>query len=193
MNHNPDNSSADKNSDLASDLEWQAFQYVSDELSESETQAFEALLAEQQVARDALVTATQLVAGLNSIAPQPAVQPARKTSSQPRSIAARPVLWGLLASAVAILLLVPALFKSPATSDSPAVPTAQTEPTPEDAEHLLDLWSESSAESSVAVSLNTGSEALDFSDQQNVLADNQSLEVPDWLYTAVSLPEESVN
>ncbi|QDT26590.1 hypothetical protein Enr10x_18940 [Gimesia panareensis] len=187
MKNSPDNI----NKDDASDLEWLAFQYVSNELSETESQEFETLLAEQQSARDALVSATQLVAGLKSIEPQPALQTTAETSRTVSS--SRLAFWGLLTSAAAILLLVPTLFKTSGTTDSPAVPVAQAEPSPEDVEHLLDLWSDSSTENSVAVSLNTGSEALEFSDQQNVLADNQSLEVPDWLYTAVSLPEESVN
>lgn len=193
MTNSPDNSNADKTSDLANNLEWLAFQYVSNELSDLEMQEFETLLAEQQSAREALVTATQLVDGLNAIESQPAVQPARGTPLQPRSIAARRVLWGLLASVAAILLLVPALFKDSGTSAPSTVTTAQAEPSPEVAEHLLGLWSEAATDSSVAVSVTTGSDTLEFSEQQNVLADNQSLEVPDWLYTAVSLPEESVN
>ena len=190
MNNSPDNLHADQ----TSDLEWLAFQYVTNALSEQECLQFEALLAEEQSAREALAHATQLVAGLKSMEPQPVGQGIVASAVQPEAAStSRWAFWGLLTTAAAVLLLVPSLFKPIGTTDSPAIPTAQTAPSAEDAEHLLNLWSESSLENSVALTSNTNTETVEFSEQQNVLADNQSLEVPDWLYTAVSLPEESVN
>lgn len=190
MNNSPDN----LNPDQTSDLEWLAFQYVANELSEQECLQFESLLAEKQSAREALAHATQLVAGLKSIAAQPAGQETVAAAQQPVATSiTRWAFWGLLTTAAAVALLVPSLFKSTGTTDSPTIPTAQTEPSTEDAEYLLSLWAESSQESNVALTSNMNTETVEFSDQQNVLADNQSLEVPDWLYTAVSLPEESVN
>lgn len=190
MNNSPDNLDADQ----TGDLEWLAFQYVANELSEQECLQFESLLAEKQSAREALVHATQLVAGLKSIAPQPAGQATVAAAQQPETTSTtRWAFWGLLTTAAAVVLLVPSLFKSTGTTDTPTIPTAQTEPSTEDAEYLLSLWAESSQESNVALTSNMNTETVEFSDQQNVLADNQSLEVPDWLYTAVSLPEESVN
>ncbi|WP_417396607.1 hypothetical protein [Gimesia chilikensis] len=190
MNNSPDNLDADQ----TSDLEWLAFQYVANELPEQECLQFEALLAEKQSAREALAHATQLVAGLKSIAAQPVGQDAVASAQQPETTTTtRWAFWGLLTTAAAVVLLVPSLFKSTGTTDNPTIPTAQTEPSTEDAEYLLSLWAESSQESNVALTSNMNTETVEFSDQQNVLADNQSLEVPDWLYTAVSLPEESVN
>ena len=190
MNNSPDNLDADQ----TSDLEWLAFQYVANELSEQECLQFESLLSEKQSAREALAHATQLVAGLKSIAAQPAGQVTVASAQQPAATSTtRWAFWGLLTTAAAIVLLVPSLFKSTGTTDNPTIPTAQTEPSTEDAEYLLSLWAESSQESNVALTSNMNTETVEFSDQQNVLADNQSLEVPDWLYTAVSLPEESVN
>ena len=190
MNNSPDNLNADQ----TSDLEWLAFQYVANELSEQECLQFEALLAEKQSAREALAHATQLVAGLKSIAAQSVAQETVAAAQQPVATSTtRWAFWGLLTTAAAVVLLVPSLFKSTGTTDTPTIPTAQTEPSTEDAEYLLSLWAESSQESNVALTSNMNTETVEFSDQQNVLADNQSLEVPDWLYTAVSLPEESVN
>lgn len=190
MNNSPDNLDADQ----TSDLEWLAFQYVANELSEQECLQFESLLAEKQSAREALAHATQLVAGLKSIAPQSVAQATVASAQQPETTTTtRWAFWGLLTTAAAVVLLVPSLFKSTGTTDNPTIPTAQTEPSTEDAEYLLSLWAESSQESNVALTSNMNTETVEFSDQQNVLADNQSLEVPDWLYTAVSLPEESVN
>jgi hypothetical protein len=190
MNNSPDNLDADQ----TGDLEWLAFQYVANELSEQECLQFEALLAEKQSAREALAHATQLVAGLKSITPQSVAQETVAAAQQPVATSTtRWAFWGLLTTAAAVVLLVPSLFKSTGTTDTPTIPTAQTEPSTEDAEYLLSLWAESSQESNVALTSNMNTETVEFSDQQNVLADNQSLEVPDWLYTAVSLPEESVN
>ena len=190
MNNSPDNLNANQ----TSDLEWLAFQYVANELSEQECLQFEALLAEKQSAREALAHATQLVAGLKSIASQSVAQETVAAAQQPVATSTtRWTFWGLLTTAAAVVLLVPSLFKSTGTTDTPTIPTAQTEPSTEDAEYLLSLWAESSQESNVALTSNMNTETVEFSDQQNVLADNQSLEVPDWLYTAVSLPEESVN
>ncbi|QDT84357.1 hypothetical protein MalM14_20110 [Gimesia chilikensis] len=190
MNNSPDNLDADQ----TSDLEWLAFQYVANELSEQECLQFEALLAEKQSAREALAHATQLVAGLKSITPKSVAQETVAAAQQPAATSTtRWAFWGLLTTAAAVALLVPSLFKSTGTMDNPTIPTAQTEPSTEDAEYLLSLWAESSQESNVALTSNMNTETVEFSDQQNVLADNQSLEVPDWLYTAVSLPEESVN
>ena len=190
MNNSPDNLNANQ----TSDLEWLAFQYVANELSEQECLQFEALLAEKQSAREALAHATQLVAGLKSITPQSVAQETVAADQQPVATSTtRWAFWGLLTTAAAVVLLVPSLFKSTGTTDTPTIPTAQTEPSTEDAEYLLSLWAESSQESNVALTSNMNTETVEFSDQQNVLADNQSLEVPDWLYTAVSLPEESVN
>lgn len=190
MNNSPDNLNADQ----TSDLEWLAFQYVANELSEQECLQFEALLAEKQSAREALAHATQLVAGLKSITPQSVAQETVAAAQQPVATSTtRWAFWGLLTTAAAVVLLVPSLFKSTGTTDTPTISTAQTEPSTEDAEYLLSLWAESSQESNVALTSNMNTETVEYSDQQNVLADNQSLEVPDWLYTAVSLPEESVN
>lgn len=190
MNNSPDNLDADQ----TSDLEWLAFQYVANELSEQECLQFESLLSEKQSAREALAHATQLVAGLKSIAAQSVAQETVASAQQPETTTTtRWAFWGLLTTAAAVVLLVPSLFKSTGTTDNTTIPTAQTEPSTEDAEYLLSLWAESSQESNVALTSNMNTETVEFSDQQNVLADNQSLEVPDWLYTAVSLPEESVN
>lgn len=190
MNNSPDNLNANQ----TSDLEWLAFQYVANELSEQECLQFEALLAEKQSAREALAHATQLVAGLKSITPQSVAQETVAADQQPVATSTtRWAFWGLLTTAAAVALLVPSLFKSTGTTDNPTISTTQTEPSTEDAEYLLSLWAESSQESNVALTSNMNTETVEYSDQQNVLADNQSLEVPDWLYTAVSLPEESVN
>ncbi|WP_298868293.1 hypothetical protein [uncultured Gimesia sp.] len=180
------------------DLDWLAFQYISNELSEQESEAFEELLAQKQVAREALAGATKLVAGLKSIECVPTVQTPVLTSKQSTFNASlespfRSQHWALVSCAAVILLVTTFLLTKPGSRETSLAYTGPTEPTQEDLEHVLDLWFEASEESNITISLNSNSDSMDLIDQQNVLADNQTLEIPDWLYTAVSLPEESVN
>ncbi|MDF1746661.1 MAG: hypothetical protein P1V19_23400 [Gimesia sp.] len=191
----PNNSSIKFDTD---DLDWLAFQYISNELSEQESEAFEELLTQKQEAREALAGATQLVAGLKSIECVPTVQTPASTSGKATFNASlnspfRSQQWALVSCAAVILLVTTFLLTKPVSREASLAYTAPTEPTQEDLEHVLDLWFEASEENSFTISLNSNTDAIDLIDQQNVLADNQTLEIPDWLYTAVSLPEESVN
>ncbi|QDU11154.1 hypothetical protein [Gimesia aquarii] len=180
------------------DLEWLAFQYVSNALSEQDSQRFEESLGERQDAREALATVTQLIAGLKTIEPTPVSLSGTVTSKQtaldPRSgSSSRVQYWTLLGCAVALLCSVSYLLSvSPywTTTNSQIV---ETEPSQDDLGQLLDLWSESAEGRSTTVSSNSNTVQIDLIDQQASLAEVDTLEVPDWLYTAVSLPDESVN
>ncbi|MFK7779294.1 MAG: hypothetical protein QM501_14405, partial [Gimesia sp.] len=181
------------------DLDWVAFQYLSNELSEQEAEAFEELLAQKQEAREALATATQLLAGLKSIEALPTIKTPSMTSKQV-ALETSPVSsfrsqqWAIVSCAAIVLLVTTVLLTKPVSDELPRSQIVQTEPSQEDLEHVLDLWSESAEETSIMISsLNFSSDSTDLIDQQNILAENQPLEIPDWLYTAVSLPEESVN
>tara|TARA_R110002095_G_scaffold49045_5_gene43361 strand:- start:198 stop:788 length:591 start_codon:yes stop_codon:yes gene_type:complete len=191
-----DNSTPANSSDP---LEWLAFQYLSNELSEQDALAFESLLARNQEARETLAASVQLIAGLKSIEPLPVLNPQTAAATQPafksRSmLSSRTQRWALASCTVALLLAVTSFLLTESTFRNPAdFQTAQNEPSQDDLKHLLNLWSESADDSSFTVSLNSGIEHIDLIDQPNVLAENQTLEIPDWLYTAVSLPEESVN
>lgn len=190
MNATPDNDPVD--------LDWVAFQYLSNELSEQESEAFELLLSERQEAREALATATQLLAGLKTLEPVPAVNSSATRTTQATlnarsTLVSRPQQWALISCAAVLLVTVTFLLTRPAADDTPGTTLAQTEPSQEDLEHVLDLWSESAEDSSITVALTPSAESIEFIDQPNALAENQSLDIPEWLYTAVSLPEESVN
>lgn len=190
MNATPDNDPVD--------LDWVAFQYLSNELSEQESEAFELLLSERQEAREALATATQLLAGLKTLEPVPVVNSSAARTTQATlntrsTLVSRPQQWALISCAAVLLVTVTFLLTRPAADDTPGTTLAQTEPSQEDLEHVLDLWSESAEDSSISVALTPSAESMDFIDQPNALAENQSLDIPEWLYTAVSLPEESVN
>lgn len=181
--------------DIFQDLDWVAVQYLSNELSAQEALRFEQLLAEQQDAREALSSAVQLIAGLKSIDSMSTLN-VQAPASQQNALNARSVFFSrngaLVASAVVILLATSFLLTESPVRNTSAPQIVQTEPSQAELEYLLNLWSESAEDNSI-VSLNSNTEQTDLIDQQNVLAENHALEVPDWLYTAVSLPEESVN
>lgn len=177
------------------ELDWFAFQYLSNALSEQESQQFEELLAEQQSAREALATAVQLVAGLKSIESSPVstFETAKTKLTASNSSPSRTWQWALTGCAVALLFTVSYLLSESSFWTTTNSQIVQTEPSQDDLGHLLDLWSESAEYSSITLSSNSSTEQTDLIDQQNTLVEGQNLEVPDWLYTAVSLPEESVN
>ncbi len=181
--------------DIFQDLDWVAVQYLSNELSAQEALRFEQLLAEQQDAREALSSAVQLIAGLKSIDSMSTLN-VQAPAFQQNALNARSVFFSrngaLAASAVVILLATSFLLTESPVRNTSAPQIVQTEPSQAELEYLLNLWSESAEDNSI-VSLNSNTEQTDLIDQQNVLAENHALEVPDWLYTAVSLPEESVN
>lgn len=195
MSDLPDNLLPESASD---DLDWLAFQYLSNELSVQESQQFEELLAERQDAREALATAVQLIAGLKSIDPAidshlETVVP-EQTASKPRSISSvRSQQWALIGCAVAVLLTTSYFLTESSFRKTTNPQIVQIEPSQDDLGQLLDLWSDSAEESVVTASLDSSAEQTDLIDQQNILAESHVLEVPDWLYTAVSLPEESMN
>lgn len=195
MNDLTNNIFADNDPD---DLDWTAFQYLSNELSEQDSESFETLLSESQDAREALATATQLIAGLKTSGPVPAlnshaVTPTQVTSKARTILSSRTQQGALVSCAAVLLIAVTFLLNRPAAHDTTSTKLAQTEPSQADLEHVLDLWSESAENGSIIVAFNPGVEPTDLADQPNALAENHSLEIPDWLYTAVSLPEESVN
>lgn len=185
---NPTKSEPDNPAD--SDLNWIAFQYITNELSADDSLQFESQLAENQLAREALAQATRLMAGLHSIESVPAtVTPQVQTVAPSRSLK-----WVVVSCSVAVMLfLAISLLPEPQAPETELVSQSTlTDASEEDLEHLLNLWSES-AEENQLISQNTATESIDSLDQQTTLAESHSLEIPDWLYTAVALPDESVN
>lgn len=172
------------------DLNWIAFQYITNELSADDSLQFESLLAENQSARESLAHATQLMAGLHAIESMPAT-----VTPQVQSVApTRSLKWIVVSCSVAVMLFlgISLLPETQAPQTELVSQSPLTDASEEDLEHLLSLWSES-AEENQLISQNTATESIDGLDQQTILAESPSLEIPDWLYTAVALPDESVN
>ena len=106
----------------------------------------------------------------------------------------RDLKWTVASGSVAVMLfLAISLLPESQTPETERISQSTlTDASEEDLEHLLSLWSES-AEENQLISQNTTTESIDGLDQQTTLAESQSLDIPDWLYTAVALPDESVN
>ncbi len=121
------------------ELDWLAFQYLTDELSEDERQAFEARLADDQFAREALaksVDLTQTLAAAESFEqPKPAAREVER-----RAIRWQRVAWfsatmaGCLALALVYQLVI---HRSNATSVAQGWGTGAAK---SDAEQLALLW-----------------------------------------------------
>lgn len=91
-----------KPNDFQSDLDWTAFCYAASELSESETAAFESLLAEDQAAREALARAVELS---QAVASAETMQPVVITRSR-SFIWSRRLTWMAVGSAASLLVAV---------------------------------------------------------------------------------------
>ena len=119
------------------DLNWIAFQYVTNELSADDSQKFESLLAENQSAREALAQATRLMEGLHAIESMPVTVTPR---IQP--VAHRRVLkWTVASCSVAVMLfLAISLLPESQTPETELVSQSTlTDASEEDLEHLLSL------------------------------------------------------
>lgn len=96
------------------DLDWQAFRYISDEMSEAEMDQFEALLGEQQAAREAVADAVELWCALGRLRPAAERAPQRANRRW-----MQPAAW-LIPIAAACLLV--AFFAYQSVRQAPHVP-----------------------------------------------------------------------
>lgn len=177
----------------AQELAWLAFRYVSGELSPSETTGFELRLADDQVARDAVVAAVELsqsvlAAEAQSASPASCVTPA-STSQQPWSAH---VVW-LACSAAACLVI--ALAVNFSTSQQRSIAHA-----PADAAALAAAWHEqldeplalntsesTSSESDNSVGDDTASDDSASTDSDSGDLETAATDAPSWMLDAVHL------
>jgi hypothetical protein len=168
-------------SDLQSDLHWLAFRYAAGELSPDESSAFEARLAEDQEAREAVAAAVELAAAV--IAARPAL-PETLPFVAPRR---HPWRWVATVAAAACVALVVWASRPPGT----------TEPERDAAPDVALNWS-GLREDPDSAAVTTGEvlawldEAAAQTDVESALADG-ALEardsVPLWLVEAAALRE----
>ncbi len=116
------------NEDSHRDLDWQAFRYISDEMSEAEVDQFEALLGEQQAAREAVADAVELLCALSRL--RPAAERAPQRASRRWM---QPVAW-LIPIAAACLLA--AFFAYHSVRQGPHVPGFE----PAELDSLAKAW-----------------------------------------------------
>ncbi len=155
-----------------SDLHWNAFLYVSGELSPEETSSFENLLADDQGARDAVIQAVELAEAL-------AIAGAGQVRS-PRRRSGYRVLAGALtlaAAACVTLVIFPRFHPAP--------------PTEPDASQVAQAWSglRGGADPDWVASIGD-SHATEISDPAQAPDAEPSTEraLPSWLLSATSAP-----
>lgn len=150
-------------------IDWQAFLYVSGDMSPAEIEAFEEQLAHDQEAREAVAAAAVLIGKL--AAARPAAQGAKPAAPDPRPVvpaAERGARRIAAAATIAASLLVCWLLVR--NSQGPA------RPSPEEARELISFWSEAwpPGENGAA----------------DAAADDEDAEiiVPSWMLAAVESP-----
>ena len=115
-------------------LDMQALHYASGDMTPAETAAFEARLANDQPARDALVAATELLYPSEHQQPDPRYRDVVRLRLQARPRKGRPLLWlltGAAAASVCFLLFDPDFGSSPAPTAPPIVVVATPIPAPQ--------------------------------------------------------------
>lgn len=154
-----------------SELEWQAFLYVSNEMSAEEAVAFENRLAEEQAAREAVVAAVELTARVAATKPVAQPIPARQAQSlrQTRMRAFMVALVLLVAASAAILLGPWGAGDGKNGSNSVVSGDGSSQ-----ARSLLELWNKPDGATDELLGDNDDSIAGD------------DLTVPGWMFTALA-------
>lgn len=164
---------------------WQAFLYVSGDMTEAESQQFELLLLEDERLCEAVAQAVQITA---AVARKDGASVSRRHDSPSPALARLPVdrgsrhmTAGRKYSGVAALAAVAMCacvmwaisgFEAPGTPEAAAV----VETSDSDAKWIVSVWADESAMASSGLDEPEG--ALD-----------EDLDVPDWLVTAVSISD----
>lgn len=168
------------------DQQWMAFRYVSGELSAVEADAFELQMLDDEQLCDAVVEATLLSASI-AASKQPTSVKLIPTESPSPSQRARQVdsQRSTLAAVVAVcccLTLVVAAGKFSDVSQTGEELRLVDSDESSDAERLVDAWAAGLGEDEISVQVNGG-------------AGEHELDVPEWLFAAVSLasPDSSTD
>ena len=169
-------------------LIWQSFLYLSEELSESECNAFELQLESDPQAQQALVRAGQLYGTVFEVcevseSQSASVAPVSEVSQVSTTQVSTTSRWSML-TVVAACLLAMAYFVFPGSGNSPNV-AQRSGSSSLDAGELVFLWSESGTQSDDTPALATDEE---LADEELAVSETSSkdLLVPGWMLAAVS-------
>lgn len=161
------------------DLDWQAFLYVSGDLSAMDAAAFEQTLANDLAACEAVARAARLMEGMR-FAAQPA-EPVVSVRTIERTRQASP--WGVIAAAACVIAAAWGLttlqpeVQPPTVAQPEAAPRIQTW----DAGSLVALWSQARTH---------GDWRAETTDPEMLVADSDAeIAVPSWMLAAVRKTE----
>ncbi len=190
----------------SADLDWIAFQYVTDGLSESAAADFEATLRHDQSAREALASAvemTQAVTMIESVADRGAACRSEHTVGRRHGdVWLAPVAWltvAALACMTFVVLWQPGRFVPSSGSSPGGHPVAARDGAGFDSGELASLWV-STSEFLVTAEL-VERELFDVAADEEFLgpggelhdsaeADVDRLEAPSWMMAALTLPSD---
>ena len=180
-NQTPENAGLPDAGAVSSVEAFEALQYVLGELNGAALEQFEARLCEEAAVADAVVAASQLVAGLHAIRSTPCIAPA--TTARPRTRTTRRATSWLWTSTACLAVVAAGTLFWPGAWERSAEDLAATE-------RLVGLWRDSSQW--VRPSLAAAREPVELAegtDDDAVSTDGagESTTVPNWLIAAVSL------
>jgi len=107
------------NQEATDRLHWQAFQYVSGELTASEAESFERRLADDQLAREAVAGAVEICEGVLAVGEEFAVAAERVVPAARSSSWLRPAAWMALGAAACLAFVGTWYLFARGSGDSP--------------------------------------------------------------------------
>jgi len=174
----------DKNEDTISDLDWLAFRYVAGELDESEVKTLEQRLAEQQPAREAVVSAVEIVETVTAaehLQEIPMVATAAREASHWRHVAWLAITVGVAACCASLALL----YWSGAWHSDPQQPAVASDKVPPASPTLANAWLETFNQPVLVTSETTMSEPLDI-EPAPLVGETSEMVAPDWMAAALA-------
>lgn len=189
QNQNVDGQPGDNN---GQELEWLAFRYVSDELSESEREQFEKRLETDLSAQTALVDVMQqtqlLYAALGSYqsSDQKSVLPAKRSTTTRRPLLRRQS--ALVATAAAVLLLIAGWSIYSGNQNGSGTTASTPTSNAQNSTELAFAWADSLAERDLVLMDSELDELVDEFEMVDFTADGSS---EDWMFIALVEMEDS--
>ncbi len=151
------------------DLQWTAFRYIAGELSHADAEAFEARLADDQAAREAVAASVQMTQAVASISDE--ITAGDETADEQR----RKNRWAIVAivvSAACLLMASSILFTQPDSQTGLSQSDAR-------ADQIVDAWA--NAAETIPPSVDSVANGLEES-----VDDESEVVVPEWMLAAVS-------
>jgi hypothetical protein len=167
-----------------SDLDWLAFRYVAGELNESEAEAFEQRLAEQQPAREAVASAVEIVETVTAaehLEEIPMVATAAREASHWRHVAWLAITVGVAACCASLALF----YWSGGWQSDQQQPAVASDKVPPASPVVANAWLETFDQPVLDAAETAANEPLD-SESAPLFAETTEMVTPDWMAAALA-------